>query len=157
MPDAVVVLQPGVHRHFAQLDDTLHRLDTLGTDLYALETVSAVPHAAVHVEQVNEALLGLVVARVGGKAVGLGERGRPEELVVYFEHGAFGDAGTAHDAVHHAAEVLHVRRWARVFAAALRRAGRLEVGLDGLDLVPERLHIHDEVADDGLVAQSARR
>ena len=92
-----------------------------------------------------------VVARVADEAPGLGQRRRAEEGLVDFEHRAVGDAGAAHDAVHHFAQRAH--RLVRDDVLALRHgAGGLQPGLDGADLVPERRHVDDEVLDHRQVA-----
>ena len=69
-----------VGRAAAQAHDLVHRRDALRADLDAAEAVRAVVDAVRVLGEVAQPLLGLAVARVADEAVGLGERGRPDEL-----------------------------------------------------------------------------
>ena len=136
----------------AQAHDLAHRGDALRACVDALEAVRAVIDAVRVLGEVLQALEMLVVARIAHEAIGLGERCGPDELRVDLHRQAVRDAGAALDAGHRLRHVDH--RLARHDVLALGdRLLRDEPRGDAPDLLPvDRLHVHDEVLDDGHVA-----
>ena len=129
----------------AQAHDLVHRRDALRAHLDAAEAVRAVVDAVRVLRQVAQPLLGLGVARVADEAVGLRQRGRPDEERVHLQRQAVGHAGAAVDAGHRLRDVDHRLRRHDVLALG-RVALRQQPGHDPLDLLPvDRVHVHDQV------------
>ena len=105
-----------------QPHDLAHRRDALRARLDAVEAVRAVVDAVRVLGEVAQALLVLAVARVADEAVGLGQRGRPDEQRVDLHRQAVRDAGAALDAGHRLRDVDH--RLGRDDVLALGRVAR---------------------------------
>ncbi len=89
------------------------------------------------------------VARVADEAHALRERLRPEKLRVRLHRVALRDAAAAVDAERLLVDDVHPLLRDAVLAAVLRAlVAGLQVRLDRLELVPERLHVDDEVLHD---------
>ena len=94
----------------------------------------------------------LVVARVADEAVGLGERGRADEAGVHLHRQAVRDARAALDAGHRLGDVDHRLAGDDVLALGHGLLGE-QPGGDAPDLLPvDRVHVDDQVLDDGHVA-----
>ncbi len=143
---AHVVVDVEADRLGAELRDRVARVDALRAALIAEVATRAVPDPVLPVHRVEPPDL-VVVARVADEAEALGERRRARELRVRLHRVALGDAAAAHDAER--LLVDHVHLLLGDDALLLRRlvVARVEPGLDRADLVPERIHVHDEVLE----------
>ena len=148
---AVVDLEVGAGPA-AQAHDLAHRRHLLGAGVDAVEAVGAVVDPVLVLGEVLEPLRVLGVARVADEAVGLGQGGGADEQRVDLHREAVRHAGAALDAGHRLGDVDHVLVGHDVLALGDRLLVD-EVGGDPLDLLPvHRVHVHDQVADDGHVA-----
>src|SRR6266511_2802717 len=144
---AHVVVDPLLDRLGTELRDRVARVDAFRTALVAEVAARAVPDPVLLVEVVQPRYV-VVVAGVSDETHTFGERRGAEEVGVGLHRVALRDAAAAHDAERLLVDDVH--RLLRDDALAL---GDLVVavvkpGLDGADLVPERIHVDDEVLHD---------
>jgi hypothetical protein len=91
----------------------------------------------------------VAVARVTDEAHRLGERLRSEEVRIGLHRVALGDAAAAVDAKRLLVDHVHARLVDAVFLAVRRLfVAGLQKRIDAAELLPERLHVDDEVLDD---------
>ena len=154
---AHVAVDPVLDRLRAELRDRVARVDALRAALVAEEAARALPDpvlAAVLLEPLD----GGAVARVADEPHPLRERLRAEELRVGLHRVALGDAAAAVDAERLLVDDVHPLLRDAVLASVVRPVeARLEIRLHRLELVPERLHVDDEVLEDRQVAHRGDR
>ena len=148
---AHVAVDPVLHRLGAELRDRIARIDALGAALVAEVAARAVPEA-VRLGVLLESLDRGAVARVADEPHPLGERGRSEEVGVGLHRVALGHAAAAVDAERLLVDHLHLLARDDVLALLRLVVARLQVRVDGTHLLPERIHVDDEVLDDRQVA-----
>ena len=140
------------HRLGAELRDRVARVDALRAALVAEEAARALPDAVL-AAVVLEPLDRRGVARIADEAHALRERLRAEELRIGLHRVALRHAAAAVDAERLLVDDVHPLLVDAVLLAVLRAlVAGLQVRLDRLELVPEGLHVDDEVLDDRQVA-----
>ena len=148
---AHVAVDPVLHRLGAELRDRVARVDALRAALVAEVAARAVPEA-VRLGVLLEPLDGGAVARVADEPHSLGERRRAEEVGIRLHRIALGHAATAVDAERLLVNDLHLLARNDVLALLRLVVARLQVGVDRAHLLPEGVHVDDEVLDDRQVA-----
>ena len=140
---AALVDQPVFDRRALDGDDGSLRVDVLG----AVRTRVAVrAQPQVVVADLRDAFLALGVADVFDEAIGVRDRGRAGKRRIDADHRAERVARRAHHAVGDGDELVHVfgrdAALGRVVGVFVRR---LQVGFEARVLVPERVHVDDQV------------
>ncbi len=148
---AHVAVDAGLHRLRAELRDRVARVDALRAALVAEVAAGAVPDPVL-LAVALEPLDLRAVSRVTDEAEALRESRRPEEVGVRLHRVALGDAAAAVDAERLLVDHVHLLRGDDVLAFRRPVEPRLEVRLDGAHLLPERIHVDDEVLDDRQVS-----
>src|SRR5436190_13140929 len=142
-----VAVDPLLDRLGAELCDRVPRIDAFGTALIAEVTAGAIPDPVL-VVIVLESLDGGLVTRVADEAKPLREGGRAEELGVGLHRVALGDAAAAHDAERLLVDHVHLLLGDEPLLLEHLVVTGLEPWLHPPDLVPETIHVHDEVLHD---------
>ena len=145
---AHVAVDAFLDRLGAELRDRVARVDALRAALGAEVAARALPDAvlaAVLLEPFDRR----AVARIADEAHALRERLRAEELGVGLHRVALRDAAAAVDAERLLVHGVHALLRDPVLAPVLGAlVAGLQVRLHRLELLPERLHVDDEVLDD---------
>ncbi len=154
---AHVAVDAFLDRLGAELRDRLARVDALRAALGAEVAARAFPDAVL-LAVLLEPLDLRAVARVADEAHPLRERLRAEKIGIRLHRIALGDAAAAVDAERLLVDGVHaVLRDLVLLAVGRHVVAGLQVRLHRLELLPEGIHVDDEVLDDRQVAHRGDR